>query len=137
MKTVTVLTLSDAQKVLGHIQSELEKQGRGAAVAVVDSHGELLAFARTEGCPLPSINIAINKAYTAARERKESKDVGNSSREKAWPLTNFGELRYVGWGGGVPILHNGEVVGAVGVSGLPEADDVVLAKEGVAALGGS
>ena len=65
MKISTVLTLADAQKVLNVIQSELERSQEGAAIAVVDEHGELLAFARTDGCPLPSIYIAINKAYTA------------------------------------------------------------------------
>jgi glc operon protein GlcG len=135
MKTVHVLTLTDAQKVLATIQAQLEQRGEGAAIAVVDEHGELLAFARTDGCPLPSIYIAINKAYTAARERRPSKEVGNSSREKGWPMTNFGELRYVSWGGGVPIKHEGVVVGAVGVSGVPEERDMELAQLGVDALG--
>jgi glc operon protein GlcG len=90
---------------------------------------------RTDGCPLGSINIAMNKAFTASRERKESKAVGNSSKEKGWPLTNYGDLRYVGWGGGVPIIIEGECIGAVGVSGLPEEEDMVLSRLGVAALG--
>ena len=45
-------------------------------------------------------------------------------------MTNFGDLRYTGWGGGVPIRFNGQVVGAVGVSGLPEATDIDLARLG-------
>jgi glc operon protein GlcG len=130
MKQVTTLSLTDAQKIVAAIQTELEKDNRGAAIAVVDAHGELIAFARTDSCPLPSITIAINKAFTASRQRQESKAVGQSSREKGWPLTNFGDPRYTGWGGGVPIVHDGQVIGAVGVSGLPEADDVVLATMG-------
>jgi glc operon protein GlcG len=134
MKISTVLTLADAQKVLNVIQSELERSQEGAAIAVVDEHGELLAFARTDGCPLPSIYIAINKAYTAARERKPSKQVGEASRQQGFPMTNFGELRYVTWGGGVPITHEGVVIGAVGVSGVPEERDMALAQMGVDAL---
>jgi glc operon protein GlcG len=108
--------------------------GRGAAVAVVDAHGELVAFMRTDGCPLPSITIAMNKAYTAARERVESAELDARSRAEAFPLTNFGELRYVSWGGGVPIVVDGAVVGAIGVSGLPEADDMELARWAAASI---
>ena len=124
------LSHADAMKIIGAIQAEVEKEGKGAAIAVVDEHGELLAFLRTDGCRLSSINIAINKAYTAAREHKPSKEVGNSSRENQWPFTNFGELRYTGWGGGMPLLYQGEIIGGVGVSGLPEEEDMVLAKLG-------
>ena len=63
------LSHTDAMKVVDAIRVELEKQGKGAAVAVADSQGELLAFLRTDGCRLPSIMIAINKAYTAAANR--------------------------------------------------------------------
>ena len=134
MDNINRLSHSDALVVLNAIRNELERTERGAAVAVVDDHGELLAFVRTDGCRLPSINIAINKAYTAAREQTESKSVGDASRTEGFPMTNFGELRYVSWGGGVPISVDGRVVGAVGVSGLPEAEDMELARLGVVAF---
>jgi glc operon protein GlcG len=122
------LSHTDAMKILTSIQAKLDAESKGAAIAVVDAQGELLAFLRTDGCKLPSITIAINKAYTAAREKNESFFVGQASRTEGFPMTNFGELRYTTWGGGVPILHAGEVVGAVGVSGLPEAEDMELAR---------
>jgi glc operon protein GlcG len=122
------LSHADALKLIAAIQAELEKEQKGAAIAVADAHGELLAFLRTDGCPLSSINIAINKAFTAARERKESAAVGHASREAPFPMTNFGDLRYIGWGGGVPIIYNGKVIGAVAISGLPETEDMVLAR---------
>ena len=125
---------SDALVVLETIRAELERREKGAAIAVVDSHGELLAFLRTDGCKLPSINIAINKAYTASREQDESLTVGTRSRAEGFPMTNFGELRYVSWGGGFPLVAHGTVVGAVGVSGLPEAEDMEIALQGVAAF---
>jgi glc operon protein GlcG len=121
-------------KIISIIQKELEKGNKGAAIAVADEHGELIALLRTDGCPLPSINNAINKAYTASREGKESKAIGNSSKENGWPMTNFGDLRYTAWGGGVPIFYHGICVGAVGVSGLPEAEDMVLAGLGAKGL---
>ena len=116
-----------AQRLLASALDELGRRGGGASVAVVDDHGELMAFARTDGCPLPSIANAINKAYTAARERRPSAEIGAASRAEGFPITNFGDLRYTGWGGGVPVVVDGEVVGAVGVSGLPEAEDVAIA----------
>ncbi len=128
------LSHHDAQRLLAVVQAELDRTGRGAAIAVVDHHGELVAFVRTDGCPLPSINNAINKAYTAARERKPSRAIGDASRDQPFPMTNFGDLRYTGWGGGVPLMVNGEVVGAIGVSGLPEADDITLAEAAAATL---
>lgn len=128
------LSHSDAMRIVEEIRSELEKENRGAAIAVVDAHGELLAFLRTDGCKLTSVTIAINKAYTAARERVESYQVGQDSKVDEFPMTNFGDLRYTAWGGGVPIVVQGQIVGAVGVSGLPEADDMTLARMGAALL---
>lgn len=130
----THLSHADAIKIITFIQSKLEEQGRGAAIAVADEHGELIAFLRTDGCKLPSILIAMNKAYTAAREQRESFAVGESSRRDGFPMTNFGDLRYTAWGGGIPILHHDRVIGAVGVSGLPEADDMELARLGASLI---
>ena len=124
----------EARGLVAMVADRLEANGQGAAVAVVDRHGELVAFLRTDGCGLASINIAINKAFTAARERVESSVLGERSRTEGFPLTNFGDPRYTGWGGGVPIVVAGEVIGAVGVSGLPEADDVELARWAAASL---
>jgi glc operon protein GlcG len=122
------LSHADALKIIGAIQARLEQEKKGAAIAVTDAQGELLAFLRTDGCKLPSIMIAINKAYTAAREQKESYAIGESSRSSGFPMTNFGDLRYTAWGGGVPIFHGHQIIGAVGVSGLPEAEDMELAR---------
>ncbi len=124
------LSHADALKIISAIQAQLEGQKKGAAIAVTDAQGELLAFLRTDGCKLPSIIIAINKAFTAAREQKESFEVGESSRRQGFPMSNFGDKRYTAWGGGVPIVHQGQVVGAVGVSGLSEAEDMELARMG-------
>ena len=129
------LSHTDAMNIIRVIQDALERDQKGAAVAVTDAHGELIAFLRTDGCPLASINNAIHKAFTASRERKESADVGRASREENFAMTNFGDLRYTSWGGGVPVFSDGIVVGAVGVSGLPESEDIELAQLGVRAFG--
>ena len=73
----------------------------------------------------------------AARERQPSADVGKASRdpESGFDMSYFGDARYVGWGGGIPVWRAGHVVGAIGVSGLPdESDDVELAELGIAIL---
>jgi glc operon protein GlcG len=124
----------EAQCVIAMIAERLERDGADAAVAVVDRHGELVAFLRTDGCGLAPINIAINKAFTAARERVESSTLGERSRVEGFALTNFGDPRYVGWGGGVPIVVDGDVIGAIGVSGLPEAVDVEIARWAAASV---
>lgn len=134
MHTTPTLSHADALVLVDAIRIELERRDKGAAVAIVDAHGELLAFFRTDGCKLPSINIAINKAYTASREQDESLTVGTRSRAEGFPMTNFGELRYVSWGGGFPLVADGTVVGGVGVSGLPEAEDMEIALHGIGAF---
>lgn len=134
MRTVPELSHVDASRVIATVRERLDIGRLGAAVAVVDSHGELIAFLRTDGCPLPSITNALNKAFTAAREKVESATIGDKSRADGFPITNFGDLRYTGWGGGVPLEVDGTVVGAIGVSGLREQDDVELALLGATAL---
>lgn len=134
MKDIKALSHADAWEIVNSVRVALEEDGRGAAVAVCDDHGELIALLRTDGCPLPSINNAINKAYTATRQRMESREVGDESRQGNFAMTNFGDLRYTSWGGGVPITVEGQVVGAVGVSGLPEEDDMVVARAGAALI---
>ncbi len=129
MRTVRTLSHTEAMDMVCAVQKALDEKRLGAAVAVVDAHGELLAMLRTDGCRLSCINVAINKAYTAAREQGTSKGLGEAAQREGFPTTNFGELRYVTWGGGVPIIASGgEVVGAVGVSGLTEAEDTALAE---------
>lgn len=136
MHQETVLSHADAAAVVDAIRAEAERLGQGAAVAVVDAHGDLLAFLRTDGCKLSSITVAINKAFTAARDQRDSKAVGEAMRAEQFPMTNYGDPRYTAWGGGVVIERDGQIVGAVGVSGLSEQEDIDLARLGIAALHG-
>jgi glc operon protein GlcG len=127
MRVIKAISHDEAMQMIRVVQARLDEKRQGAAVAVVDAHGELLAFLRTDSCRLSCITVAINKAYTAAREQADSKKLGDEARQHGFPLTNFGELRYVTWGGGVPVRSGGEVVGAIGVSGLSEEEDIELA----------
>jgi glc operon protein GlcG len=138
MKTLHTLDYSDAKRVVDLIVDKAFQMKKAAAIAVADSHGDLVAFARMDGAPVSSIHIAINKAWTAARERKPTKDIGEKVRhpEKGHDIAYYGDPKYVGWGGGVPVWKDGEVVGAVGVSGLSSTEDASLANSGVELIAG-
>jgi glc operon protein GlcG len=129
---------AEAHAAVQAIQAELERRGKAAVVAVADAHGELIALLRLDGAPLPSITIAANKAWTAARERVATRDLGQRARdpEHGFDMAYVGDRRYIGWGGGLPVVVDGVVVGAVAVSGLPEMEDIELARIGVAAISG-
>jgi glc operon protein GlcG len=133
MKSIPAIDYKDAKLIVDAIIDKALQLGKSAVVAVTDAHGELIAFARMDGAPLASIRIAANKAWTAARDRKPTKDIGDKVRdpEKGFDIAFYGDSRFVGWGGGIPIWKNGEVVGAIGVSGLSSAEDVALANLGL------
>jgi len=139
VKTVSSLDYSDAKRIVDIIVEHALQVKKAAVIAVADAHGELIAFARMDGAPLSSILVATNKAWTAARERKPTKDIGDKIRhpEKGFDIAFYGDPRFVGWGGGLPIWRNGEVVGSVGVSGLSSAEDIQLATVGIEGIGGS
>jgi glc operon protein GlcG len=134
MQTFMTLSHTDAQKAIDAIQAELVRRGKAGVVAVADAHGELIALLRMDGAPLASITIAINKAFTAAREGKATMDIGAKFKDKGYDFMWFGDGRYVGWGGGVPVLVNGVSAGAVAVSGLTQGEDHEIAGIGVSAL---
>jgi len=136
MKQLLSLGHADAQKAIEVIKTEMLKRGKAGVIAVADTHGELLALLRVDGAPFPSIQIATNKAYTAARERKPSREIGQSLRDPqtGFDIAYYGDPKILGWGGGLPVTLNGAVIGAVGVSGLPEMEDIELAQLGVDAI---
>ena len=133
MKTLSTIGYSEATRALALIVEKATQLKKAASIAVADSHGDLLCFARMDGAPVSSIQIAMNKAWTAARERKPTQEIGDKVKhsEKSHDISYYGDPRYVGWGGGLPIWRNGEVVGAVAVSGLSSLEDVALATLGV------
>ncbi|MGA8705989.1 MAG: heme-binding protein [Steroidobacteraceae bacterium] len=132
----TPLGYDDARRALDACARDLARRGLAAVITVADDHGELIALMRMDGAPLSAIVIATNKAWTAARERRASAEVGLAARhpETGFDIGYYGDWRYVGWGGGVPVLIGGAVAGAVGVSGAPEAVDIEVAALGVEAI---
>src|ERR1700751_2620999 len=119
MRTTQVIDFAEARTIVNSIAERVTQASKSAVIVVADAYGEPIAFARMDGAPLSSIRIALNKAWTAARERKATKEIGERARhpEKGFDIAYFGDPKFVGWGGGVPVWRNGAVVGAVAVSG--------------------
>jgi glc operon protein GlcG len=130
------LSYEDARRALEAMSSELARRALPAVLTVADEHGELIALMRMDGASLSAIVIAMNKAWTAARERRPSYEIGRAARhaDTGFDMAYFGDHRYTGWGGGLPVVVGGAVVGAVAVSGAPEAVDMEVAALGVAAI---
>ena len=133
MQNVSSLGHAEAQRAIQSIQAEALRRHKAAVIAVADAHGELIALMRLDGAPLGSILIAANKAWTAARERQPTRDLGQTARDPVdgFDMAYYGDNRYIGWGGGLPVWLDGAVVGAVAVSGLSETEDIELAQIGV------
>jgi glc operon protein GlcG len=128
------LTLDGAKQVLAAAEAYAKANGApGGAIAVVDDGGHLLAFSRLDGTFLGSPNISIGKARTAALFKKPTKDfedIINQGRFTMTALPDFTPLQ-----GGVPIKHEGFIIGAIGVSGAKTAQqDEEVALAGAAAM---
>src|SRR2546427_5162964 len=138
MRTSQTIEYSEGKRTIDLIVERALKMQKAAVIAVPDSHGELIAFARMDGAPISSIRIAANKAWTAARERKPTKEIGEKVRDpqKGHDIAYYGDPKFVGWGGGLPVWKGGQVVGAVAVSGLSSSEDIVLATLGVELIAG-
>jgi glc operon protein GlcG len=133
MKTKSMLAIEDAMRVMDSAIAEARKNNWAVAIAIVDDGGHLLQFARLDGAPPVSAYIAPEKARAAALGRRETKiyeDMINQGRSAFLSAPLQGMLE-----GGVPIIAGGQVVGAVGVSGVKSSEDAQVAKAGIAALG--
>jgi glc operon protein GlcG len=133
MKNRPALTAADARSIAAAAEAEALRNQWAVAIAVVDDGGHLLWLQRLDGAAPVSAEIAPAKARTAALGRRESKvyeDMINQGRMSflSAPLLH-GMLE-----GGVPIIVNGECVGAVGVSGVKSSEDAQVARAGVAAV---
>jgi uncharacterized protein GlcG (DUF336 family) len=122
-----------AQKMVNEAVAKARELGVTENVAILDDGGNLKAFSRMDGAPIPTIEIAQNKAYTAlfgvSTEEFFNFIQGDPSLLAGIPTL----ARVSAWGGGFPIKVNGEVVGAIGVSGAPTVqNDVDCARAALA-----
>ncbi|MBX6319897.1 heme-binding protein [Pigmentiphaga sp.] len=134
MKTKHVLTADDVKKILAASEAEALANKWAVTIAVVDDGGHLLGLLRLDGAPPISAHIAPAKAHTAALGRRESKvyeEVINNGRTSFLSAPAIQAMLE----GGVPIVVEGETIGAVGVSGVKSNEDAQIARAGIAALG--
>ena len=129
-----VLSHHDVLAALDIVRRGVEAKDRSAAIAIADAHGELIAFVRCDGALIASGTLAINKAFTAARLNRPTRLLGETLRAKGTDIAFYGDQRYVGFPGGLPVRIGGVVAGAVAVSGLSDDEDETLAGLGVAYL---
>lgn len=127
------LTLAAATQVADAAEAEARKNGWAVSIAVVDDGGQLMVFRRMDGAKLVATDIAMRKARTAAYFQQPTKgleeEVTTGGRTALLPIDGFMPLE-----GGVPIVASGEMVGAVGVSGVTGAQDAQCALAGAAVV---
>lgn len=132
MQSKAVLSQIEVSQILQAARNEAQQQGWAVAIAVVDDGGHPLALERLDGCAPIGAYIATEKARSAAIGRRETKgyeDMVNGGRTAFVSAPLITSLE-----GGVPVLVDGQVVGAVGVSGVKAEQDAQVAKAGIAAL---
>jgi uncharacterized protein GlcG (DUF336 family) len=133
MKTKPMLTLDDVKAIAAGSEAEALKNNWAVAFAIVDDGGHLLWFQRMDGVPPVSSHLAPAKARTAALGRRESKLYEDTINNGRMSFLSAPELEGM-LEGGVPIVVDGHVIGAVGVSGVKSSEDAQIAKAGIAAL---
>lgn len=133
LPTKKVLTLAVAKRIAEAAEAEAYKRGSTIVIVVVDEGGHLLVLERLDDTQVASVEVGIGKARTAAIFRRPSKvfeDQVREGRVAALALPGATPLQ-----GGIPIIFEGKVIGAIGVSGNTHQEDEDIAKVGAAAAG--
>jgi len=132
MQMKPALGLADANRILEAARAEAERNGWAVAIAVVDDGGHPLALARLDGTAPVSSYMAMEKARTSALGRRESRlyeEMINGGRTAFISAPLVATLE-----GGVPVIIEGQVAGAVGVSGVKSDQDAQIAKAGIQSI---
>ncbi|UVJ42046.1 heme-binding protein [Pseudomonas sp. LS1212] len=132
MQSKAVLSHAEITRILSNAREEAQRNQWAVAIAIVDDGGHPLALERLDGCAPISAYIAIEKARSAALGRRETKgyeEMVNNGRTAFLSAPLLTSLE-----GGVPVMVDGQVIGAVGVSGVKAEQDAQVAKAGATAL---
>ncbi len=132
MRSKMALTIADAHKILAAAKAEADKQKWGVTIAVVDDAGRLLLLERGDGARPQTAEVASLKARSAAITHRSGKVWEETVKQRPGML-NFPDAFPIQ--GGLPISLQGEIIGAVGVSGVQSHEDEQVAAAGIAALG--
>lgn len=134
MKSKHLLEYADVKAIAAAAEAEAIKHGWAVTIAIVDDGGHLLSLQRLEGAAPISAHIAPAKANTAALGRRESKIYEDTINGGRMSFLSAPDLKGM-LEGGVPIMKDGQCLGAVGVSGVKSTEDAQVARAGIAAIG--
>ena len=131
-----MITLSDARRVVAAAETKAREIGQPMNIAVVDSGGNLVSHVRMDGAWIGSIDISINKAFTARAFDLATAELATNSQpgQQFFGIHASNHGRIMIFAGGVPLRRNGSVIGAVGVSGGSGSQDEAVANAGAAAF---
>jgi glc operon protein GlcG len=127
-----ILSAEDARTMVAACKEEAQRQNWRVSIAVVDEAGLLMHLERMDGAVPQSPDIAIRKARTAALTRTSTKTLEDVAKERPGTLTFPDRLPVQG---GIPLMHEGQCVGAIGVSGAKSPEDEMVALAGAKQLG--
>ena len=131
LRVTKSLTLEGARNIMAAADAEAKKNNWSVAIAIVDPAGGLVLFQKADGARPSNVDFAVGKARTAARYQRPTKGLDSAVASGRLQLLAADALPIEG---GVPIVVDGQVVGAVGVSGVTAAQDAQVAMAGIAAL---
>ena len=131
-----MITLNDARRVIAAAEKKAQEIGQPMNVAVVDAGGNLVAHVRMDGAWMGSIDISIKKAWTSRAFDISTKDLSKFTQpgEDFYGLHVSNNGKVMIFAGGIPLKQNGQVVGAIGVSGGSGKQDHAVAEAGAEAL---
>jgi glc operon protein GlcG len=133
MRAKHSLTSADVKKIMAACEAEAAKNNWAVAISIVDDGGHLLRFQRMEGAPLVATEVSMGKARTSAMTKLPSKFFEERIKERPAFVGFFPAGSLIQ--GGLPLIHDNECVGAIGVSGVQSHEDELIAQAGVGALG--
>jgi uncharacterized protein GlcG (DUF336 family) len=131
-----VITLEETKKLISSAEQKAHEMGLAMNIAVMDAGRNLVAFHRMDGAWVASIDIAIDKAFTSDGRGLTTREIGEMAQpgEPLFGINTTNGGRIVIFAGGIPLTRDGEVVGAIGVSGGAVDEDHEVAEAGVAAF---
>jgi uncharacterized protein GlcG (DUF336 family) len=128
----TAINLETAKKVMAAAMTESKKNGWKMAVAIVDNHGMLICYEMQDDTQTASADIAVGKARTSATLRRPSQELEKNIADGRVAVLGLGHITPIE--GGLPIVVDGKMIGAIGVSGMASTQDAQVARAGLDAL---
>ncbi|MDP9588202.1 GlcG/HbpS family heme-binding protein [Shinella oryzae] len=133
MLTIRRLSIEDARILIAGARAKAEEIGVPMCIAITDESGQLIAFERMDGGKITSTIIAQDKAYTAAGAKRTTESYGSASQpgSPAYGINSAIGGRLMVVAGGLPVIVDGDVVGAIGLSSGTPAQDTQCAQAGI------